>query len=63
MIPAREIKILLRQDSLDNLSGEAKPFTISEALPVDIEFLKVAEWVEENGMVYGKFTMVATGTK
>jgi len=63
VIPAKDIKTLLKQDSLENLSGEARPFNIAEALPVDIDFVKVAEWVEEGGMVYGKFTVVATGAK
>ncbi|HYF68096.1 MAG TPA: trypsin-like peptidase domain-containing protein [Ohtaekwangia sp.] len=63
VIPARDIKILLRQDSLERLSGEARPFKIAEALPVDIDLVKVAEWVEESGMAYGKFTVVAASAK
>ncbi|MCE2733428.1 MAG: T9SS type A sorting domain-containing protein [Chryseotalea sp.] len=63
VIPARNIKALLRLDSLENLSGEAKPFKIAEAIPVDIDVLKEAEWVEENSMAYGKFTIVAANAK
>jgi hypothetical protein len=63
VIPARNIKALLRLDSLENSSGEAKPFKIAEAIPVDIDVLKEAEWVEENSMAYGKFTIVAASAK
>jgi len=63
VIPARNIKTLLRQDSLENLLGEAKPFKIAEALPVDIDVVREAERVEENGMAYGKFTLVAASAK
>lgn len=63
MIPARNIRALLRQDSVENLSGQPKPFRIAEALHVDIDVLKEAEWVEESGMAYGKVTVMVASAK
>jgi hypothetical protein len=63
VIPARDIKVLLRQDSLEILSSKAIPFKIAKALPVNINVVKEAEWVEEDGMAYGKFTLMAASAK
>jgi hypothetical protein len=63
MIPMRNIRALLAQDSSESSSSEAKPFKIAEALPVDIDVVKESEWLEENGLAYGKFTLVAAGAK
>lgn len=63
VIPARDIKSLLEKEALENMSGEVKPFRIAEAVGVDIDVVEEAEWVEEEGFAYGKFSVVAAGAK
>lgn len=63
IIPAKDIQALLDKETRENTSDEAKPFKIAEAVPVDIDVVKEAEWIEENGVAYGKFTVVATDAK
>jgi lysyl endopeptidase len=63
VIPARDIKALLDKEALENTSGEPKPFRIAEAVEVDIDVLNEADWVEEDGFAYGKFSVVAAGAK
>lgn len=62
-IPAKDIKALLERESLENKSGEPKPFKIAEAVKVDIDVVKEAAWVEEVGFAHGKYTIVASGAK
>lgn len=63
IIPSKDINALLEKEIGENKSGEAKPFKIAEAIPVDIDFVKEAEWTVEDGYAYGKFTIVAAGAK
>ncbi|WKZ61248.1 MAG: serine protease [Cyclobacteriaceae bacterium] len=63
LIPARDIKALLEKEALENAGGEARPFKIAEAVNVDIDVVKEAEWTEEEGFSYGKFSIEATGAK
>ncbi|MBX2965150.1 MAG: T9SS type A sorting domain-containing protein [Cyclobacteriaceae bacterium] len=63
VIPARDIKALLEKETRENASGEAKPFKIAEAVPTNIDVVKEAEWVEEDGFAYGKYSIVAEGAK
>lgn len=62
-IPAQDIQALLDKDELENLSEEPKPFKIAEAIKVDIDVLKEADWIEADGFAFGKFTVVATDAK
>lgn len=63
IIPARDINALLDRDALENASGEPKPFKIAEAIEVDIDVVKDADWVEDDEFAYGKFSVVAVGAK
>ncbi|WP_439490671.1 trypsin-like serine peptidase [Algoriphagus sp.] len=62
-IPALDTQALLAKDDLENLSEEPKPFKIAEAVKVDIDVVKEAEWIEADGFAFGKFTVVATDAK
>ncbi|MFN3998324.1 hypothetical protein [Algoriphagus sp.] len=62
-IPAQDIQALLDKDELENLSEKPKPFKIAEAVKVDIDVVKEADWIEADGFAFGKFTFVATDAK
>lgn len=63
VIPSRDIKALLDKEALENNTDEAKPFKIAEALPVDIDVVQEAVWVEASGYSHGKFSIIAAGAK
>ncbi len=63
LIPARDIKALLDRDALESTSAEARPFKIAESVSLDIDVVKEADWVQEDDMAYGKFTIVAASSK
>jgi lysyl endopeptidase len=63
IIAARDNKTLFENEERENASGGAKPFRIAEAVPVDIDVVAEAEWIEEGGFAYGKFSVEATGAK
>ena len=48
---------------MENKTGEALPFKIAEAVPVDIDVVQEAVWVENSAYAYGKFSIVAAGAK
>ncbi|MEK6783026.1 MAG: hypothetical protein AABY93_15105 [Bacteroidota bacterium] len=63
IIPAKDIKALLKKEALEDTVEGGKPFRIAEAVPVSIDVVSEATWVEDGGFVYGKFKLVAAGAK
>ena len=63
IIPAKDIKALIEKEDLENKTGEALPFKIAEAVPVDIDVVQEAVWVENSAYAFGKFSIVAAGVK
>ncbi len=63
VIPAMNVKSLLEKEAAESNGGEAKPFKIAEAVPVDINVVEEAIWIEEGDYAYGKFSILATGAK
>jgi lysyl endopeptidase len=63
IVAAKDIKALLDKDALEGTSGEARPFKIAESVKLDIDAVREAEWVEEDSMAYGKFTVVTASSK
>lgn len=43
VIPARDIKALVEKEALESADGNARPFKIAEAVPVDIDVVRVEE--------------------
>jgi lysyl endopeptidase len=62
-IPSRDIKTLLEKDASESASGQPKPFKIAEAVEVDIDVVKEADWVEEDEFAYAQFSVIAAGAK
>jgi len=62
-IPPKDIKALLEKEMLENVTEKARPFKIAEAIPVDIDVVQQASWVEEGGYAHGSFTIIAAGAK
>lgn len=62
VIRSRNISELLAKEALDQ-AREPGPFRIAEPVSVDIDIVKNADWVEENGLAFGKYTIHATGAK
>lgn len=62
-IPAQDVKALVDREARDYKPGEAKPFRIAEPVKVNIDVVKEAAWVEEDGFAHGKYTIVASGAK
>lgn len=63
LIPPKDIKALLEKEILENSTGETKPFRIAEAIPVDINVVQEASWIEEGSYAHGSFTIIAAGAK
>ncbi len=62
-IPSKDVKMLLEKEVKEDGIGEAKPFKFAEPVKVDIDVIKEAAWVEDNGYAHGKYTIVAAGAK
>ncbi len=63
VIPAQDIKALLENETIERTDGKARPFKIAKAINVDIDVVKEAEWTEDGGVAYGKFSIEADGAK
>ncbi|MBX2901172.1 MAG: trypsin-like peptidase domain-containing protein [Cyclobacteriaceae bacterium] len=63
IIPPQDVNALYKKELQEVGAGQAKPFKIAEAIPVDINVVKEASWVEEVGYSYGSFTIIAAGAK
>jgi lysyl endopeptidase len=63
LIAARDTRVLLEREARDQASGVTRPFRIAEPISVDIDVVQEAEWLEENGVAFGKFTILASGAK
>ena len=62
-LPAKDINVLLKKEESEKVAGEAKPFRIAEAVPVDIDVAREADWLDDQGFSYCKFALVASGAK
>ncbi|MFM7852690.1 MAG: trypsin-like serine peptidase, partial [Flammeovirgaceae bacterium] len=62
-IPKKDMKALFDKEMAENSNGEAKPFRIAVAVPVDINVVKEASWIEEEGYSHGSFTVIADDAK
>ena len=63
VLPPEDIGALLAADSADNTSNGPKLFKIAKAVPLNIDVVKAADWIEDGDFAYGKFTIVAPGAK
>lgn len=63
LIPPKDIKALLEKEMLENITEKAGPFKIAEAIPVDINVVQEASWIEEGNYEHGSFTIIAAGAK
>lgn len=62
-ISAMDINELIRKEATTINSREAKPFRIAEPVSVNLDIVKEADWVEDSGFSFDKFTIVAIGAK
>ncbi|MBI1767411.1 MAG: trypsin-like peptidase domain-containing protein [Bacteroidetes bacterium] len=63
LIPPKDIKALFEKEILEKGADESKPFRIAEAIPVDINIVQEASWIEEGSYSHGSFTIIAAGAK
>ena len=63
LIPPKDIKALIEKEMLEIGTGESKPFRIAEAIPVDINVVQEASWIDEGSYAHGSFTIIAAGAK
>ncbi|MFM7858305.1 MAG: hypothetical protein ACKO96_41905, partial [Flammeovirgaceae bacterium] len=62
-IPKKDVKALFDKERSESRTDGAKPFRIAEAVPVDINVVKEASWIEEEGYSHGSFTVIADDAK
>jgi lysyl endopeptidase len=63
LIPPKDIKALLEKEMLENITEKSRPFKIAEAIPVAIDVVQEASWIEEGSYAHGSFTIIAAGAK
>lgn len=63
IIPAQNISSLLEKEKAEFGTEGSGPFRFAEAIPVDINVVQEASWVEEEDYVHGIFKLIAAGAK